>query len=200
MNHLIITISRKFGSGGRKIGEYVAQKLSIPFYDRSKIDIIAQERGLAEQYIKNWQGQAPTSIEWNYQPASHESFYFNEKRMFQIQKDIICEAAAKGSCVIVGRCADFILRDKADCLKIMIYADKCSKSSRLYDEYWIRNGNLSKKLADTDKARAAYYKWFTGQQWGIPANYDLLLKSNTFGLEGCAEIITTAVQNKTKTI
>ena len=86
MNHLIITISREFGSGGRKIGEYVAKKLSIPFYDRLKIDAIVQERGLAGQYIKNWQGQAPTSIEWNYQPAAYESFYFNEKKCFRFKK------------------------------------------------------------------------------------------------------------------
>ena len=91
---------------------------------------------------------------------------------------------------------DYILRDKADCLNIMIHADKESKLSRLYDEYWIRNGDLTKQLKDTDKTRSIYYKWFTGCSWGEAKNYHMVLKSDIFGLEGCADIIVGAVKRK----
>lgn len=196
MKNLIITISREYGSGGSAIGKYVAERLEIPFYDREKIDLLAHEKGLDKLYIKNWQGQPPTSVIWDNADNPLAAFYYNDKNMFKIQSGIICELAAQSSCIIIGRCADYILRDKATCLNIMIYADKESKLTRLYDEYWIRNGDLAKQLKDTDKIRSIYYTWFTGRSWGEPKNYHMLLKSDMFGLDGCTDIIVDAVKRK----
>ncbi|MDE5937832.1 MAG: cytidylate kinase-like family protein [Lachnospiraceae bacterium] len=196
MKNIVITISREYGSGGRAIGSHVAERLNIAFYDRTKIDRMAYERGIHGQYIKNWQGEPPTAGIWSYPEHSLDSFYYNEKNMFRIQSDIICELAGRGPCVIIGRCADYVLQDKADCFNVMIYADKDSKITRLYDEYLIRTGDLEKRLKDMDKIRAMYYKWFTGRVWGNPENYHMLLKSDVFGMDGCTDIILNALERK----
>ena len=165
MKNRIITISREFGSGGRTIGKMVSEKLGIPCYDAELIHKIAQESGFSENYIKN---------AGEYTPGGFLSSAFanrsfgptNEDYLWNIQYKIITELAEKESCVIVGRCADYILKDKADCLKVFIHADMDFRAERIVKVYGEREVAPEERLRDKDKRRAAYHRFYTNMKWG----------------------------------
>ncbi|MEE0801272.1 MAG: cytidylate kinase-like family protein [Gemmiger sp.] len=187
MKNRVITISREFGSGGRTIGKKVAEKLGIPCYDSELIQKIAEETGFNEKYIKEAGEYAPggflsTLTGRAYGPT-------NEDYLWKIQCKIIAGLAAKGPCVIVGRCADYILRDKADCLKVFIHADLAFRAERIVKEYGEREESPEQRLKDKDKRRAAYHRFYTNMKWGHAQNYDLTLNSGTLGIDKCVRII-----------
>ena len=188
MKNRVITISREFGSGGRTIGKMVAQELGIPCYDAEIIQAIAQESGFSEGYIREAGEYTPGGVFANvfsnrvYGPT-------NEDYLWTIQYQIITELARKGSCVIVGRCADYILRDTADCLKVFIHADLNFRSKRIVEVYGERDASPEQRLKDKDKRRAAYHRFYTDKKWGQSQNYHVTLDSGVLGLERCAEII-----------
>lgn len=160
MKNRIITISREFGSGGRTIGKLVAEKLDIPCYDSQLIHQIALESGFDENYIKDAGEYAPGGFLSS--ALSSRSFGpTNEDLLWEVQQKIITELAEKGSCVIVGRCADYILRDKADCLKVFIHADMEFRAKRIVDVYGEREDSPEQRLKDKDKRRAAYHRFYT---------------------------------------
>ena len=188
MKNRIITISREFGSGGRTIGRKVAEKLGIPCYDAELIHKIAQESGFAESYIKDAGEYAPSGF-LSSAFANRAFGPTNEDYLWNIQHRIITELAEKGPCVIVGRCADYILQDKADCLKVFIHADMKYRAERIVKEYGEREESPEQRLRDKDKRRAAYHRFYTNMKWGHAQNYHLCLDSGELSVEKCVEIL-----------
>ncbi len=187
MKNRIITISREFGSGGRTIGKMVSQKLGIACYDSELIQKTAAGSGFDENYIKN--ADERSSGNFLSLLASRAFGPTNEDYLWKVQCGIILELAEKGPCVIVGRCADYILRDKADCLKVFIHADMSFRAERIVRVYGESDASPEQRIKDKDKRRAAYHRFYTNMKWGHAQNYDITLNSGTLGLEKCADII-----------
>lgn len=188
MKNHIITISREFGSGGRTIGKLVAEQLGIPCYDAQLVHELAEKSGFDENYIKE---------AGEYTPGSYIATLFtdrkfgltNEDLLLEMQQKVICELAEKGPCVIVGRCADYILRDRADCLSVFIHADKEFRSQRIVSIYGEREESPEQRLSDKDKRRAAYHRFYTNMKWGYAQNYKLCLDSGALDIDRCVETI-----------
>lgn len=188
MSNRIITISREFGSGGRTIGKKVAEKLNIPCYDAELIEKIAKESGYAPAYIqKESEGAAEG---WLSNVFTNRSMGpTNQDRIWEIQSKIINQLAEEGSCVIVGRCADYVLRDKADCLNVFVHASLDKRAERIVKEYGEREESPEKRIKEKDKRRAAYHRFYTDMKWGKAQNYHLCLDSGKIGIDKCAELI-----------
>ena len=188
MANRVITISREFGSGGRTIGRKVAQRLGIPCYDSEIIQKIARESGFAENYIRDAGEYAPGGFLAS-AFASRSFGPTNEDYLWNLQYQIITELAEKGPCVIVGRCADYILRDRADCLKVFIHASMAFRADRIVREYGERDLSAEQRLKDKDKRRAAYHRFYTDMKWGHAQNYHITLDSGELGIDKCVETI-----------
>lgn len=188
MKNRIITISREFGSGGRTIGKRTAEALCIPCYDRELIQKLAVKSGFSEVYIEDTGESAPGGF-----LASAFSHRYGETNnadyLWKVQYQVITELAEQGPCVIVGRCADYILQDKADCLRVFIHADMKFRAERIVKEYGEREISPEQRLREKDKRRAAYHRFYTDMKWGHAQNYDLTLNSGTLGIDRCVEII-----------
>jgi cytidylate kinase len=186
----IITISREFGSGGRTIGRQTAMRLNIPCYDAELIEKIAQESGFSKDYIQE-QGEYAASGNWLANAFSNRDWngHSYQDDLWAIQQKVILELAAKGPCVIVGRCADYILRDQADCLRVFIHADMAARAKRIVEQYGERTDSPEQRLRDKDKRRAAYYQIYTDTKWGDVGNYDITLNSGVLGIDKCAELL-----------
>ena len=194
MNH-IITISREFGSGGRTVGKKVAEQLGIPCYDSELIQKIAEESGFAENYVKEAGEYTPGGFLSS--ALSNRAFGpTNEDILWEIQCRVISELAEKGPCVIVGRCADYILQDKAKCLKVFIHADMAFRAKRIVEVYGEREQSPEQRLRDKDKRRAAYCEYYASKKWGAVDAYDFCLNSSALGLGGTVELIQTIVAHK----
>ena len=194
MEKNIITISREFGSGGRSIGRLVAQKLGIPFYDKELVNQIALESGFAPKFVEEHGEHSPGNSLFSYAFApqgvpgvmnglSTADFLWN------IQCSVILQLAEKGPCVIVGRNADYILKDRKDTLNVFIHADMDFRADRIVRLYGESEKSPQNRLNEKDKRRKVNYQHYTGRNWGEAKNYDLCLKSSTLGIETCADII-----------
>jgi len=190
MENGVITISREFGSGGRTVGKLVAEKLGVPCYDAELITEMAKQSGFAESYVKEAGEYAPGSF-WDSLLTNRTSGPTNEDILWQIQCNVITDLAKKGPCVIVGRCADYILRDRPDVLKVFVHADMDFRAKRIVEVYGERDESPEQRLKDKDKRRSTYYRFYTGQKWGELRSYDLTLNSGSLGVEKCAELICT---------
>ena len=188
MGNRIITISREFGSGGRTIGRKVAEQLGIPCYDAELIHKIAQQSGFSENYIKDAGEYTPGGFLAS-AFANRSMGPTNEDYLWKVQYQIITELAEKGPCVIVGRCADYILKDKADCLNVFIHADMQYRADRIVREYGEREESPEQRLKNKDKRRAAYHRFYTNMKWGYAQNYHLTLDSGVLGIDKCVEVI-----------
>lgn len=188
-NKRIITISREFGSGGKYIGMLVAKKLGIPFYDKDIIERIAKESGFVDEFIKRVSEYAPSKSIFAYsfvgRSANGESI---EDKIFAIQTKVIKELAEKGPCVIVGRSADYILREM-DPLNVFIYASHKEKVKRTMSFKGVSQKEAEKLIYETDKKRSINYKYYTGKEWGARENYTVMLNSTDLGVERTAEFI-----------
>ena len=193
MQKKIITISREFGSGGRSIGKAVAEKLGYDYYDSELAQRVAEETGFSAEYIADAGEYAPGKSMFSYAFSSgtpHTGTSMNATDyLWAAQCRIIKELAEKGNCVIVGRCADYILRDRDDCLHVFIHADKAYKAKRIVELYGVTDKSPEKRLADKDAKRKVNYKYFTGREWGNIENYHICLNSALFGQDVCADII-----------
>lgn len=187
MKNRIITVSREFGSGGRTISKKVAEEPGIPCYDNELIKKIAAESGFDERYVKESEEYDSGGF---LSFLSDRTFGLNNKDyLWKAQCRIITDLALKESCVIVGRCADYILRDKADCLKVFIHADKDFRIRRIAEVYGETDVPTEQRLKDKDKRRAAYHRFYTNMKWGQAKNYDITLNSGTLGIDTCVEVI-----------
>ena len=188
MKNRIVTISREFGSGGRTIGKKVAEKLGISCYDSELIQKIAEESGFAENYVKEAGEYAPGGF-LSSVLANRAFGPTNEDILWETQCRVIMELAEKGPCVIVGRCADYLLQNKADCLKAFIHADMTFRAKRIVEVYGEREQSPEQRLRDKDKRRAAYHRFYTDMKWGDARNYHIALDSGVLGIEKCADMI-----------
>lgn len=190
MRNRIVTISREFGSGGRTVGKKLAQKLQIPCYDQEIIEKIAAESGFAEDYIRDRSEYSPHTS-WIANAFSERSFsgVNNQDAIWMLQRKIILDLAEQGPCVIVGRCADYILRDVADCLRVFIHADFDKRAARIVEVYGETDLPTEKRLRDKDKRRAAYYQFYTDTKWGLAQNYHISLDSGTIGIDRCVKLL-----------
>ena len=189
----IITVSREFGSGGRSIGKLVAEKLGYDYYDSELVERVAKETGFSEEYIADAGEYAPGRSMLSYAFSTgtpHTGASMNATDyLWATQCRVIMEIAEKGNCVIVGRCADYILRQREDCLNVFIHADKEYKAKRIVELYGVTDKSPEKRLNEKDGKRKVNYKYFTGREWGVPSNYHICLNSGYFGNEKCADII-----------
>lgn len=190
MKQGIITISREFDSGGRTIGKAVARKLGIPCYDAELITEMAKQSGFAEDYVREAGEYAPGGL-LNSMFTSRAGGPTNEDILWQIQCNIVAQLAKKGPCVIVGRCADYILRDRQDVRKVFIHADMDFRAKRIVEVYGQREQAPEERLREKDKRRAAYHRFYTNMKWGQAQNYHLALDSGVLGIDRCTELICT---------
>lgn len=192
----IITVSREFGSGGRTIGKKVAEKLNIPCYDQEIIDKIASECDFCEEFIRERGEYAVTGSKFfNALSATSTGGLSLQDRLWIEQEKIITDLSTKGDCVIVGRCADAILKDKAKLLKVFIHASFECRKERIVNVYGETELPTERRLKDKDKRRKAYYQYYTDTEWGDVNNYHLALDSGELGIDTCVELITQAYKN-----
>ena len=194
MEKKIITISREFGSGGRTIGRAVAEKLGIPFYDKELVDQIALESGFAPQFVEENGEHAPGKSFFSYAFA-HQGVpgimngLSTADFLWNIQCNVILQLAEKGPCVIVGRNADYILKDRKDCLHAFIHADIDYRAHRIVTRYGESDKSPENRLQEKDKRRRVNYQHYTGRTWGTAQNYDVCLNSSAIGIDKCVEIL-----------
>ena len=190
MTKRIITISREFGSGGRFIGEEVAKKLGVAYYDKDIIGKIAEQSGLSPEYIQENAELSPKQGLFAYAFSGRDITGKSVGDMvYEAQRKIIMEIAEKESCVIIGRNADFILKDRNDVLNVFIHGDMPEKKQRIIDLYNVEEKEAVKMMADTDKRRMTNYNFYTEQKWGKASNYTLCLNSSQLGYARCEKII-----------
>ena len=188
----IIAISRQFGSGGRTIGKLLAEQLNIPLYDREIISQVAKESGFAESYVeeKGEYGSSDKAAGMFINRSCYSSAS-NEDTIWNFQTKFIKEHAEKEPCIIIGRCADYILRNRLDVLRVFIHADMKERIKRISEVYKINDSDPEKLLHQKDKRRAAYYQFYTDIKWGATKNFHITLDSSAFGIEKCVQILKT---------
>lgn len=199
MKKRIITISREFGSGGRTIGKKLAEELNLKYYDKELVKQIAMETGFDPKYIEEHGEHAPGRSILSYifgQGVSGHPAAMNGMTtadfLWCMQRKIILEIAEKEECVIVGRCADYILRERQDCLNAFIHAPKEQRAERIVKLYGESDVAPRKRLEDKDARRRVNYRHFTGGEWGAVQNYHIALDSGMLGIETCVKIIADA--------
>ena len=192
----IVTISRQYGSGGRFIGKLLADELGIPFYDKEIIAQASENSGFAQEFIKNNEQKMRGISSFAFTPsvfgANMVSNFENiESRIYSSEADAIEKFAKQGACVIVGRCADYVLKEKYKCLDVFIHADMKDRIDRVINIY--RRTDDAKKaerlIKENDRMRARHYRYYTDAEWGESDNYHITLNSTAIGVENCAEIL-----------
>lgn len=200
---ILITIARQFGSGGREIGERVAKILDIPLIDKELIKDAASNGELSEEVIKSADESAANSLLYTLAMGSNvlgTTMHFGYKmpindKLFILQSEAIKQYASKGSCVIIGRCADYVLRDEPSLFRIFIYGDLDHRKERVKERHpELKSSQVIDVINKTDKRRASYYNFYTGNKWGKYDNYDMAINSSTFGIEETAELIAASVK------
>lgn len=203
MEKKIITISREFGSGGRTIGRMVAEKLGIPFYDKELVEQVALESGFAPTFVEEHGEHSPGKSFFPYAFAPQGipgvmNGLSSADFLWHIQCNVILQLAEKGPCVIVGRNADYILKDRADCIHAYIHADIPFRADRIVRLYGESEKSPEARLHEKDKRRRVNYQHYTGRDWGTAQNYDICLNSAKIGIEECADIIVNMVTDSKK--
>ena len=195
MSKRIITISREFGSGGRFIGEEAAKKLGMAYYDKNVITEIAEKSGLSPEYIQENAELSPKKGLFAYALAGRDITGKSvEDIVYEAQRKVILELVEKEPCVIIGRNADFILKDRDDVLNVFIHGNMPEKMQRISCLYNVSGQEAVKMMADTDKRRLANYNFYTEQKWGKASNYTLCLNSSELGYDRCEAIIMECVK------
>lgn len=204
MANQIITIGRQFGSGGRTIAKKLAERLGIKYYDKELITIAAKESGISPDIFEKVDEEAANSLLYSmvigmYATSSRITNYgeisINDK-IFRVQTEIIEKLAGKEPCVIVGRCADYILRDHPNCINVFIYSNVEERIRRAMEEYNIQSKNIKEFVLKSDKKRANYYNFYTGKKWGAISNYNICLDSGALGIDGCVNILEKLVTDR----
>jgi len=196
MSNLVITIARGFGSGGRTIGKLLAKKFDIDCYDGELIQLASEESGINIELFGKADERVKTNLfkrykrsygEWVIPPNSDK--FVSDDNLFNYQAKIIKELADKHSCVIIGRCADYILKDNDNVIRLFFYADNDRCVKTVSELYGMSDNEAAEHIADIDKARSAYYKYYTGNDWDDCANYDLCLNTSKLSFEEATEIV-----------
>lgn len=193
----IITITRQYGSGGHDIGKALADRLNIPFYDKELISLAAKESGVCPDIFENVDERATNSLLYSLSVGLYT--YGNgfssmgdlpvNDRLYILQHKIIKELAEKGPMVVVGRCADYVLKDNPNAVKIFIYADIDSRIKRAVERNDIDPARAKQAVLKADKNRANYYSFYSGKKWGVADNYDLCINSTHISTEQAVDVI-----------
>jgi cytidylate kinase len=192
----IITIARQYGSGGREVGQKLAQILGVKCYDRSLLSLAAEKSGLSEEALHHADEKAASSLLYTLVMSSN-MYHSNVDRfnvpindkLFCVQSEIIRDIAQRESCVIVGRCADYVLAEHPRVVRVFLYADFENRVKKICAEESISEADARERIVKTDKRRANYYNYYSGQKWGKIDNYDLALSTDKLGPEGTARFI-----------
>lgn len=203
MSKQIVTISREFGSGGRSVGHRVAELLGVPYYDKELVKQVAVETGFDEKFIEQegeyaspWQSLMSYAFSAGGSGTrQHMNGLSTADFLWVIQCRVILDLAEKGPCVIVGRCADYILRERTDVLNVFIHAPISFRADRVVRLYGESDVAPERRLEEKDKRRRAYYKHYADREWGMSQNYHLSLDSSLVGIERCAQLILDVVRN-----
>lgn len=204
---IIITIARQYGSGGREIGEKVAEKLGIKLYDKELIREAATRGNLDESVSKQADESAANSLLYTLAMGSNvlgTTMHFGYKmplndKLFILQSEVIKEFAKEGSCVFIGRCADYVLRDEANLFRIFVYGDIDHRQTRVAARHpELKSSQIIDVINKTDKRRSSYYNFYTGNKWGKYDNYDIAINSSTLGIDGAADLICSCVRKLTE--
>jgi cytidylate kinase len=203
MKDFVVAISREYGSGGREIANKLAEGLEIGCYDKSIIKLTAEKSGLSAGFIEESEEKAGGGLLFNLQLsafASAESLMYYETptsdKMFIAQSEVINELASRGSCVILGRCADYVLRDKRNLVRVFIRAEMEDRARRAVESYGLPEKNAEAAVRRADKARANYYKYYTNRVWGAKENFDLAINSTFSGTDGAVAVIRALLEAK----
>ena len=195
---IIVTIARQFGSGGREIGEIIAKILNIPLIDKELIKDAASKGELHEDIIKTADESAANSLLYTLAMGSNllgTTMHFGYKmpindKLFILQSEVIKDYAKQGSCVIIGRCSDYVLREEENVFRIFIYGDIEHRKERVSQRHpEIKSSQIIDVINKTDRRRASYYNFYTGNKWGKYDNYDMAINSSTLGIKGTADLI-----------
>jgi len=200
----IITISRQYGSGGREIGKKLADNLSIPFYDNELIARAVKESGFAAAAFENAERKATNSLLYSIAMGLNaygsQELGFNhlslDDRIYLVQSDVIRKVAQEGPCVIVGRCADYILKDMPDVVNIFIWAGLEFRKKRAMELDHLPKDKIEEEIRRIDKRRANYYNYHANEKWGKAENYHLSLRSDYIGIDNCVECIKNYIEHK----
>lgn len=191
---IIITIGREFGSGGREIGKKLAENMGIDFYDKELITLAAKESGMSKEVFESIDETATSSLLYSLSLGNYRGMPgtvempLNDK-LFLFQSNVIKEAAQKGSCVIVGRCADYILRKDLNSVHLFIHAPMVHRIERISKLHNISSKEAEEMIKKVDKKRAAYYNFYSSKRWGSISNFHLCVDSSVLGVEGTAEVL-----------
>ena len=193
MENRVITISREYGSGGRMVGRKLAEKLGIHCYDADLIQRIVDKSGYSADYVKE-EGESAAGGVFSTFLADRTRGMTTQDNLWNVQCQVIAELADKEladkeSCVIVGRCADYILRARADLLTVFIHADREIRDERIAGEYGVPEDSVVRRRKEKDKRRAAYYQFYTDMKWGDARNYHICLDSGELGIDKCVDIL-----------
>ena len=200
----VITIGREFGSGGREIGERLVRDLGIPFYDKELIALAAEKSGMSQEYLKEADEKPTNSLLYSLstgfsllgRAASPAYSMPITDKLFILQSDLIKQAAEQGSCVIVGRCADYILSDHPSCVHIFLRAELPLRIVRCMKLYDLTKEKAEELVTKTDKKRASYYNYYSGNKWGDLKNYHLCIDTGAVGIENTVRLIESFLEMK----
>lgn len=201
----VISIGRQYGSGGLKIAEELAKMLGINYYDKKLIEIAARKSGLDEKYFAGSEEKPPFGLIGDlsgsassvFSAARSDNLFLGES-LFKIQSDIIRQLARKESCIFIGRCADYVLREHPKLVSVFVCARKEARVKNIisYGRENCNEDKIRKEIDNADKQRAKYYNFYSNKEWGEPASYDICVNSEALGFKGSAEIIRNFAQKK----
>ena len=201
MKPIIITIGRQFGSGGHELGRKLAARLGIPFYDRELLTEAAARTDLTKEMIESLDEKPTNSFLYS---LSVGSYGFSadvqlplENRVFLAMTEVIREAADKGSCVIVGRCAEYVLADrKEDLVRVFVRADRDARIARIREHFDVSEKEAAAMMTKTDKKRANYHDFYCDDKWGALTSYDIVVNSSLLGIDGAVDMLAHYAQNR----
>ena len=199
----VITIGRQYGSGGREIGQRLADRYGIPFYDNELISRAAKESGFAEEAFERAEDKATNSLLYSLAMGinvyGNQDFGFSglslDDRIFLAQSDIIRKVAEEGACVIVGRCADYVLRERENVFNIFVRASMEFRLERVVKLYGVESKKAADVILKNDKRRGNYYNYHVGEKWNNLNNYDLVVSSDVMGIDNVVKCISTYLDN-----
>jgi cytidylate kinase len=192
----IITIGRQFGSGGREIGQKMASRLGISFFDKELIRIASRESGLREEFFEKVDEKKHFSLfpglfgmRSNVADELSSNYYLSNEALFRIQSDVMRKLADEGSCLFVGRCADYVLKDRSDSLNIFIHADFDDRIRRVASRHSITDSKARDMIEKTDRSRSGYYNYVSGKNWGVVESYHMSINSSVLGIDETARLL-----------
>lgn len=200
MKNFVITIGRQFGCGAREIGTKLAERLGVAYYDKEIIKRAAQDSGFDEKLFHFYDEKPTSSFLFNvsadgYIPIGSDAMSLEDK-IIQYQFDTIKKVASEGSCIIVGRCAEYVLRDNANVLSVFLHGDYDYRVNRIVNLYGISEKDAAKEIKSMDKKRAKFHNFYSDSRWGDADTYDLAVDVSRLGIDETVELITTLVERK----